>query len=104
MIPIDYIIENCKKIVRKELNDEVESLIRYAPEVELEKIFSLISRNIHNINNNIICIELDFLATRLKYFGYLQDDFITTFGFNLDDVPDLLGEWREEKLNNLIKK
>lgn len=50
---------------------------------------------------NIACMELDFLKTRLEYFGRIPK-VESTIGLSKEMIPDLIAKWREEKLNNLI--
>ena len=59
-------------------------------------------------SSNIVCLELDMVATKGRYFGYLElsklaygPDFNISFGMDFNDIPDLIARWRDEKINHL---
>ena len=107
----EVIYEITKNHVRSNLHAQLKYIIDSVPLsflIELDKI--LCSKR----GSNIVCSEIDFIATKGRYFGYLEQSKLTllnklnessdseiSFGIDFDDIPDLIAKWREEKLNNL---
>ena len=97
------LIEKTKKYIRKDLHDEVELIINLSSKKDLEKLEQLSSHKKYDatiISN--ICIELDFLASKLKYFKKI-DTGEMGFGLEFDLIPELIAKWRDEKIDNFLK-
>lgn len=97
------LIKNINKYIREDLHSQVDQIISLSDKKDLSKIESLINSNINSINyiGNNVCIELDFLASKLKYLKKVSNEEIR-FGIELDLIPELVAKWRDEKLNKLI--
>lgn len=104
-----------KKHVIRNFHSQLEYIINSVPLEYLKTLDKLLS---NKSTSNIICTELDFIATKGRYFGYIQLDklkyeynflysrglnFNIAFGMDFNDVPELIEKWRDEKLNKVIK-
>jgi hypothetical protein len=95
------LIELTNRHIRKDLHDEVELIITLSNKSDLSNLEKLTKEKKYDSTTiSSICIELDFLATKLKYFKKLDGD--TSFGLEFDLVPDLIAKWRDEKIDNIL--
>lgn len=105
-------------ILRDDLKEEAQSILNACLDSEFNRLREYAHKYLDKVENkkgvikvqaetrvssfgNIACMELDFLKTRLEYFGRLQK-VESTLGISKEMIPDLIAKWREEKLNNLI--
>ena len=96
------IIENAKKCVRDDLHDQVDQIITLSDKKDLERLENLLKNKSYGANTvSKVCMELDFLAAKLKYFKGLNTDEMS-FGIDSELIPELIAKWRDEKLNNII--
>jgi hypothetical protein len=96
------LIEKAKKCIREDLHGQVESIITLSDKKDLNKIEHLLKSKIYgaNVISNV-CIELDFLASKLKYFKKLDIEEMS-FGVDFEMIPELIAKWRDEKLDNIL--
>lgn len=108
MIIREVLYDVTKKHVIKEFHPQLEYIINSVPLDYLEELDKLLS---NKRTSNIICIELDFIATKVRYFGYIQLDklmyshglnFNIAFGMDFNDVPELIEKWRDDKLKVVV--
>lgn len=104
------LIEKLKNMIREDLHNQLEVIIHHSLDEELSEIIGMVNsksknnklaRGDYNLFNKV-CIEIDFLVARLKYFGRLPQGFETEFGVDSKLIPDLISKWRDEKLNGLL--
>lgn len=92
-------LTNCH--IRKDLHEEVELIISLSNKSDLSNLEKLTkTKKYDSTTISSICIELDFLATKLKYFKKLDKDL--SFGLEFDLVPELIAKWRDEKIDNIL--
>ena len=88
--------------IRKDLHEEVEKIILLSEKQDLNKLEQLTKKpKFDSTAVSSVCIELDFLASKLKYFGKLNTSELR-FGINIDLIPELIAKWRDEKINKII--
>ena len=97
------LIDRTKKCVRDDLHSEVEQIILLSNKRDLIKIEQILQvKKIDSFVISKVCIELDFLSSKLKYLKKLDLN-NGSFGIDLEMIPDLVAEWRDEKINDIIK-
>lgn len=97
------LIDLTKKCVRDDLHSEVEQIILLSNKRDLIKIEQILQvKKIDSFVISKVCIELDFLSSKLKYLKKL-DPKNGSFGIDLEMIPELVAEWRDEKINDIIK-
>lgn len=97
------LIDLTKKCVRDDLHSEVEQIILLSNKRDLIKIEQILQvKKIDSFVISKVCIELDFLSSKLKYLKKLDNN-SGSFGIDLEMIPDLVAEWRDEKINDIIK-
>lgn len=97
------LIDLTKKCVRDDLHSEVEQIILLSNKRDLIKIEQILQvKKIDSFVISKVCIELDFLSSKLKYLKKLDNN-SGSFGIDLEMIPDLVAEWRNEKINDIIK-
>ena len=87
-----------KQHTREDLVLDLEVVFQVATETELGKLQQIIDQE---REINLIFIELDFICAKLKYFKRFPEGFTTSFGIDLELIPNLLQQWRDEKLKGL---
>ena len=97
------LISSVKQCVRDDLHSEVEQIILLSNKRDLIKIEQILrEKKIDSFVISKVCIELDFLSSKLKYLKKLDLN-NGSFGIDLEMIPDLVAEWRDEKINDIIK-
>lgn len=97
------LIDLTKKCVRDDLHSEVEQIILLSNKRDLIKIEQILrEKKLDSFVISKVCIELDFLSSKLKYLKKLDNN-NGSFGIDLEMIPDLVAEWRDEKINDIIK-
>ena len=97
------LIDRTKKCVRDDLHSEVEQIILLSNKRDLIKIEQILrEKKLDSFVISKVCIELDFLSSKLKYLKKLDLN-NGSFGIDLEMIPDLVAEWRDEKINDIIK-
>lgn len=104
------LISSVKQCVRDDLYSEVEQIILLSNKRDLIKIEQIVhlyrqsfrDKKLDSFVISKVCIELDFLSAKLKYFKKL-DNKSGSFGIDLEMIPELVAEWRNEKINDIIK-
>lgn len=101
----EVIYEVCKKHVNSNFYTQLKYIIYSVPVEFLKDLDTVLSEK---RSSNIVCLELDMVATKGRYFGYLElsklaygPDFNISFGMDFNDIPDLIARWRDEKINHL---
>lgn len=101
----EVIYEVCKKHVNSNFYTQLKYIIYSVPVEFLKDLDTVLSEK---RSSNIVCLELDMIATKGRYFGYLElsklaygPDFNISFGMDFNDIPDLIARWRDEKINHL---
>lgn len=87
-----------KQHTREDLVSDLEVVFQVANETELNNLQQIIDEE---REINLIFIELDFICSKLNYFGKFPEGFTCSFGIDLELIPDLHQKWRDEKLNGL---
>lgn len=96
------IIEKAKKCVRDDLHSQVEQIISLSEKKDLVRMENLLKNKSYGATIvSKVCMELDFLAAKLKYFKKLNTDEMS-FGIDFELIPELIAKWRDEKLNKII--
>jgi hypothetical protein len=105
-------------VVRDDLKEEAQSILNACLDNDFDRLREYAHKYLDKVEDkkgmikvqaetrrttfgNIACMELDFLKTRLEYFGRLPK-VESTLGISKEMIPDLIARWRDEKLNNLI--
>lgn len=102
------ILIQCYPYVRSQLYSELEILINHSLDEDLKYIREVLNRVYDATTSGnekrawAICVAIDFLSSRLQYFGRLPEDFKTDFGIDLEILPETIAEWRDEKITKLI--
>lgn len=86
------------EITREELHGELETIFECSTDEDLERLEVLVKKR---SSENLLLIECDFIASKLKYFGKFPEGFTTSFGIDLELIPELVSKWRDTKLGNL---
>lgn len=94
----NILLQTCLDNTRWELQSQIETIFQFAEDDDLIKLWDIVEGG---KPTNLIFIEIDFIVSKLRYFGKLDKNFKTDFGFTLDLIPELVAKWRNEKLNNL---
>lgn len=93
-----------KRIIRKDLLIEALSIIEACTEKDLIGIGEHANRLIGKSETsfgNILCMELDFLKSKLEYLGRIPK-IESEIGIDIVLIPEMIGKWRDEKLDNLL--
>ena len=106
----DEIYDRTKRYLRKNLHPHLKYIIDNLPSKELTNLVELLDSEKdggtqYRIGNKV-CIELDFIASKGLYFGYLSSDEVKpgnlhSFGIRFEEIPDLIQKWRDEKINDI---
>jgi len=93
-----------KKIIREDLLNEAISIIEACPDEYLSSIRMYANKHLPNNKNsfgNLLCLELDFLKSKLEYFGKIPK-VESEIGIAKEYIVDLIGKWRDEKLDGIL--
>lgn len=105
-------------MIRDDLHSQLQVIINHSTEEDLEGLIDLITKkgklklntrdgriSSEDSSDNLfdkVCIEIDFLTSKLRYFQKLPKEFKTDFGIEFELIPDLISKWRDEKLSGLL--
>lgn len=95
-------------IIRSDLAHEANRIIDTCTDVDFESFIEYADKYLNSTKkednrrfDNIACLELDMLKSKLEYFGRLKKC-ESAIGFDMEIMPELIAKWRQEKLNTLI--
>lgn len=119
------LISILKNMIRVDLHSQLQVIINHSTKEDLEGLIDLITKKgklkLNTSDGRIssedsmdnlltsptfsmitkVCIEIDFLTSKLRYFQKLPKEFKTDFGIEFELIPDLVATWREQKLEGL---
>lgn len=97
----ELIYQESEKHIREDLRDSLRYIIDSVPFEFLENLGVIVLEIQSGLSLHKMFVELDFIVTKGRYFGYLELDKVGEFGLDYSDVPDLISKWRDEKINSL---
>lgn len=86
-----------KGILRKDLIAEALNIVENLNQAELNKFGGIVEKYDKRNQGNIVCIELDFLKTRLEYFNRIPK-VESDLGIDIEMIPDVVEKWRSENI------
>lgn len=111
-------------MIRDDLHSQLQVIINHSTKEDLEGLIDLITKkgklkintsdgsSEDSMDNLLtsptfsmvtkVCIEIDFLTSKLRYFQKLPKEFKTDFGIEFELIPDLVATWRDQKLEGLL--
>ena len=93
-----------REIIRKELEVEALSIIEACNDKDLLSIKSYAKKMLPKNRTgfgNILCMELDTLKSKLEYLGRIPK-FESEIGWDPEFLTEMIGKWRDEKLDGLL--
>lgn len=93
MSPLEKITKDFVEGARKDTHSEIFTILKHCTDVDIQRLIDA------GVDNKFI--ELDFIKSRLVYFGILKQNPGDSFGIALDMIPDVVAKWRDEKINIL---